>query len=88
MSRSLKNILLYRDGVKECPGRGMGKEHPQAEYLKFKSWYLEYPLKDEVNDTETFLVKAAETFRIMKPFNDYLNKSACRFSDACKIRNI
>ena len=40
--------------------RGMGKEHPQAEYLKFKSWYLEYPLKDEVNDTETFLVKAAE----------------------------
>lgn len=56
------------------------KEHPQAEYLKFKSWYLEYPIKDEeLGDAETFLVKAAEIFRVMKPFNDYLNKALTGF---------
>lgn len=56
------------------------KEHPQAEYLKFKSWYLEYSLKDEeLSDAETFLTKAAGLFRIMKPFNDYLNKALVDF---------
>lgn len=56
------------------------KEHPQAEYLKFKSWYLEYPLKDEEwKEAEAFIAKAAELFRIMKPFNDYLNKALAGF---------
>ena len=61
--------------LKNVPA-GYDKEHPQAEYLKFKSWYLEYPLKDEeLINAETFSAKAAEIFRIMKPFNDYLNKA-------------
>lgn len=65
--------------LKNVPA-GYDKEHPQAEYLKFKSWYLEYPLKDEeVMDSETFLVKTVELFRIMKPFNDYLNKALTGF---------
>ena len=65
--------------LKNVPA-GYEKEHPQAEYLKNKSWYLEYPLKDEeVKDAETFLAKAAEIFRIMKPFNDYLNKALAGF---------
>ncbi len=74
-----KYFTVQGAALKNVPA-GYGKEHPQAEYLKFKSWYLEYPLKDEeLNDTETFLVKAAETFRIMKPFNDYLNKALVDF---------
>lgn len=61
--------------LKNVPA-GYEKEHPQADYLKFKSWYLEYPLKDEeVQNVEIFLEKAVELFRIMKPFNDYLNKA-------------
>ncbi len=65
--------------LKNVPA-GYEKEHPQAEYLKYKSWYLEYPLKDEeFDDPETFPVKAAEIFRIMKPFNDYLNKALADF---------
>lgn len=65
--------------LKNVPA-GYNKEHPQAEYLKFKSWYLEYSLKDEeLNDAEAFLAKAAEIFRIMKPFNDYLNKALADF---------
>ena len=74
-----KYFTVQGTALKNVPA-GYGREHPQAEYLKFKSWYLEYPLKDEeLNDTETFLVKAAETFRIMKPFNDYLNKALVDF---------
>lgn len=65
--------------LKKVPA-GYDKAHPQAEYLKFKSWYLEYPLKDEeLNDAEGFVAKAAEMFKVMKPFNDYLNKALAGF---------
>ena len=70
-----KNFTVQGTTLKKVPA-GYDKDHPQAEYLKFKSWYLEYPLKDEeMNGAEEFLTKAAEIFRIMKPFNDYLNKA-------------
>ena len=65
--------------LKNVPA-GYEKTHPQAEYLKYKSWYLEYPIGDEEwNDAEAFLAKAAEVFRVMKPFNDYLNKALVGF---------
>lgn len=65
--------------LKKVPA-GYDKEHPQAEYLKNKSWYLEYPLPDEVAaDRERFLSEAVEIFRLMKPFNDYLNQALAGF---------
>ena len=74
-----KYFTVEGTALKNVPA-GYEKEHPQAEYLKNKSWYLEYPLKDEeVKDAEAFLAKAAEIFRIMKPFNDYLNKALVGF---------
>lgn len=55
---------------------GYDREHPQAEYLKFKSWYLKYSVADEViADAEQFVEEAVKLFEIMKPFNDYLNKA-------------
>jgi uncharacterized protein (TIGR02453 family) len=55
-------------------------DHPQAEYLKHKSWYLEYPIADaELSGGAAFLSKAAELFRLMKPFNDYLNAALASF---------
>lgn len=61
--------------LKKVPA-GYDKEHPQAEYLKFKSWYLEYPVEDEaLADADAFVTEAVKLFRIMKPFNDYLNKA-------------
>ena len=69
-----KYFTVRGSALKNVPS-GYEKEHPQAEFLKFKSWYLEYPLKDEeLGDADAFLAKAVECFRIMKPFNDYLNK--------------
>ena len=68
-----------RQSLQNIPA-GYEKEHPQGEYLKFKSWYLEYPLKDEeLLDADLFIAKAAELFRIMKPFNDFLNKALAKF---------
>lgn len=74
-----KYFTVQGTALKNVPA-GYEKEHPQAEYLKFKSWYLEYPIKDEeLNDADAFLAKAAEIFRIMKPFNDYLNQALAGF---------
>ena len=74
-----KYFAVQGSALKNVPA-GYDKSHPQSEYLKFKSWYLEYPLKDEeLHDTEAFLAKAAGLFRIMKPFNDYLNRALTGF---------
>ena len=65
--------------LKNVPA-GYEKEHPQAEYLKYKSWYLEYPIQDEeLADGRLFLSKAADIFHRMKPFNDYLNRALVGF---------
>lgn len=74
-----KYFTVQGSALKNVPA-GYDKEHPQAEYLKYKSWYLEYPLRDEeLQDAEAFLTEAARLFRIMKPFNDYLNKALADF---------
>lgn len=74
-----KYFSVQGSALKNVP-TGYDKEHPQAESLKLKSWYLEYPLKnEELQDVESFLTKAAELFRIMKPFNNYLNKALAGF---------
>lgn len=65
--------------LKNVP-KGYDKEHPQAEFLKFKSWYVEYFIKDEeLYDAEAFIVQAAGIFKRMKPFNDYLNRALAGF---------
>ena len=65
--------------LKNVPA-GYEKEHPQAEYLKYKSWYLEYSIQDkDLTDGDLFLAKAADIFRLMKPFNDYLNNALTGF---------
>ena len=56
------------------------KEHPMAEYLKLKSWYLEYSLEDqELLDAELFIEKSVKIFEAMQPFNDYLNRALEKF---------
>lgn len=70
-----KYFSVQGTSLKNVPA-GYDKKHPQAEYLKFKSWYLEYLVADEViADAEQFVEEAVKLFEIMKPFNDYLNKA-------------
>lgn len=65
--------------LKNVPS-GYDKEHPHAEYLKMKSWYLEYPIADEeLQDGGKLFSKAVKVFETMKPFNDYLNQALAGF---------
>lgn len=70
-----KYFTVKGTSLKNVP-KGYDKEHSQAEFLKFKSWYLKYPIKDdELSDSEKFIERSVKLFEIMKPFNDYLNKA-------------
>ena len=74
-----KYFSVQGSALKNVPA-GYDRGHPQAEYLKYKSWYLEYPLQDEaLADSEGFLSHAVDIFRRMKPFNDYLNRALVDF---------
>ena len=74
-----QHFRVQGTALKNVPA-GYDREHPQAEYLKCKSWFLEYPLMDEeLTNPEAFLAKATEIFKIMKPFNDYLNRALAGF---------
>lgn len=65
--------------LKNVPA-GYDKEHPMAELLKYKSWFLEYPVMDMAIQNPDFVLEAARIFQAMKPFNDYLNKALKGFT--------
>jgi uncharacterized protein (TIGR02453 family) len=69
------NFVVDGEKLKNVP-KEYDKEHKLAEYIKNKSWYIEY----KVNDTiflkpEEFIKTSVKLFKYMKPFNDYLNKA-------------
>ena len=69
----VEHFVVKGDALKKVP-KEYDAAHPQAEYLRNKSWYLVYFISDElIADTNVFLKQAVQVFRLMKPFNDYLN---------------
>lgn len=73
------NFTVKGTALKNVPA-GYDRDHPQAEFLKYKSWYLEVPIADEAFlDADRFLARAAGLFELMKPFNDYLNEALREF---------
>lgn len=64
--------------LKSVP-RGYDPMHPQAEYLKNKSWYLEYPVSDDQFQKDSFINFAANIFIRMQPFNTFLNNALIGF---------
>lgn len=74
-----KYFTVQGTALKNVPA-GYDKEHPQAAFLKYKSWYLEYHVEDEAfQDIDTLFPQMVEVFEAMKPFNDYLNKALAGF---------
>lgn len=70
------NGTILKNVPKEYP-----KDSSVAEYLKYKSWYIEYPFSSEIlEDSTTFVRFAAEKYALMKPFNDFLNKALAGFT--------
>ena len=72
-------FVLKGDALKNVP-KGYDFNHPQAEYLKYMSWYLEYPVSDAEVSQDGLVKKAAQLFKYMKPFNDYLNEALRDFN--------
>lgn len=60
------------DKLKKVP-QGFEKEDPMGEYLKLKSFIVVYNLKDEEVLDENAPKNMSEIFKVMKPFNDFLN---------------
>ena len=73
-----KYFTVKGTALKNVPN-GYDKDHPQAEFLKMKSWYLEYPVEDETFLDEAFLAQAVKVFEAMKPFHDFLNTALASF---------
>jgi len=72
-------FTVQGDSLKNVP-KGFDPNHSQAEYLKNKSWYLEYPITDGVLTSEGFVKEATHIFSRMKPFNDFLNDALRNFT--------
>ena len=70
-----KNFKIEGEKLKNVP-KEYNQDHKLAEYLKYKSWYIEYKVKDgAVLKSNNFVKTSLETFKKMKPFNDFLNKA-------------
>jgi uncharacterized protein (TIGR02453 family) len=75
-----EHFSVKGEALKNVP-KGYNPNHPQAEYLKNKSWYVEYYITDEqVADAASFIEYATQLFQCMKPFNDYLNAALKDFT--------
>ncbi len=72
-------FTLLGTKLKKVP-KGYDPEHPYGEYLKYKSWFVEFHLPDEaVTDSTQFIKTGLLLFERMKPFNDFLNKALVDF---------
>ena len=69
-----ENFTVKGTSLKNVP-RGYDPAHPQAEHLKNKSWFLEYPIQDKQLLDADFISFAVEIFMKMRPFNTFLNKA-------------
>lgn len=64
--------LDQNDKLKKVP-QGFEKEDPMGEYLKLKSFIVVYNMKDEEILDKNAAKNLAKIFKLMKPFNDFLN---------------
>ena len=77
---SLNNEFIVAGSALKNVPKGYDKEHPCAQYLRYKSWYIEYPIDDALlKDPQAFLDLAIEKFKQMKKLNDFLNQALIDF---------
>ncbi len=67
-----KRYRLTGDSLKSMP-KGFDKNSPYGEYLKMKEYLVSMPVDDDYFTAGDWVARAAEDFKYMKPFNDFLN---------------
>lgn len=72
-------FAVHGSALKRVP-KGYPPEHPHAEWLRLKSWYVEFPIADAMlEDGGAFVAHAASVFQAMKPLGDFLNRALTDF---------
>lgn len=75
--KQFKKVIgdFYRDedALQRVPN-GFDKNHPAAEYLKLKHFYVWKPFSENELFSDDFVEYAAGIYKIMKPLKDYLNE--------------
>lgn len=70
-----EKFTLLGSSLKKVPA-GYDPAHPQADYLKYKSWFIECAMEDTlVMDREELIKTVVDLSKRMKPFNDFLNEA-------------
>lgn len=73
------HFVLLGTKLKNVP-KNYPKDHPYGDYLKYKSWFVEYHYEDQdLIDEQVFIKKTIELCKSMKTFNDFLNKALVNF---------
>ncbi|MDR3350905.1 MAG: DUF2461 domain-containing protein [Prevotellaceae bacterium] len=70
--QAFTDLVRDDDALTRVPA-GFDKNSPAADYLKLKHFYVMAALTDREITTAAFAKKAAGYYRLMKPFNDFLN---------------
>ncbi|GAB2624449.1 DUF2461 domain-containing protein [Belliella aquatica] len=65
---------LEGEQLKTSP-RDYDAEHPHIDLLRYKSFIVSTPLADKDISSGNFKTKTLDTFRLMKPFHDFLHKA-------------
>lgn len=65
---------LHGDKLKTNP-KGYSKDNPAIDLLKHKSLYVMRMLSNKEVTSPSYIAEATETFRELKPFNDFLNRA-------------
>jgi len=73
------NFTVMGTALKNIP-QGYNENCSMKEYLRNKSWYVEYKLSDEkLLDDRKFIEMAVEKYSLMIPFNSFLNEALVNF---------
>lgn len=65
---------IHGEKLKTVP-RGFPKDWPHADWLKYKSYTILYPLTDQQILSDNLIQDAMEIFSSMRPFNHFLNEA-------------
>jgi uncharacterized protein (TIGR02453 family) len=72
--KEFKEVWIEENKLKTIP-KGFEKDHPAAEHLKNKSFIVLKMISDKEVLSKNFVKNSAKIFKIMKPFNDFLNRA-------------
>ena len=73
------NFAVKGTALKKIP-QGYNENSSMKEYLKKKSWYVEYRLSDDMlSDDKEFIDMAVEKYSLMIPFHSFLNEALVDF---------